>query len=143
MIDQLIADLRRDEGWSELPYRDSRGFLTIGYGFLIDDRRGSALPPEAGEIWLQDIARKRVRDLAKAWPQFADQEEEVQRALSNMAYQLGVRGLLGFKKMLLALERKDRVAAAQEALDSRWAKRQTPERAVRMAALIKGEEDVG
>jgi len=140
MIDQLIADLRHDEGWSELPYRDSRGFMTIGYGFLVDERRNSALPPEAGEIWLQDIARKRVRDLAKAWPPFSDQEEEVQRALANMAYQLGIRGLLGFKKMLLALERNDRLAAAQEALDSRWAKRQTPERAARMAALIKGDE---
>lgn len=140
MIEQLIADLRRDEGWSELPYRDSRSWLTIGYGFLIDERRSVKMPKEAGDLWLQSLVADRTLALADAWPPFETQNVQVQRALANMAFQLGVRGVLNFKKMILALERGDRLVAAQEALDSRWAKRQTPERAARMAALIKGDE---
>ena len=138
MISGLIGALKRDEGWSGHPYRDTRGFLTIGYGFLIDERRSVKLPKAVGELWLEILAMERAEEIAKAWEPFSKQDMEIQLALANMSYQLGVRGVLNFKRMLLALERNDRLAAAQEALDSRWA-RQTPERAARIAAMIKGE----
>jgi lysozyme len=54
-----------------------------------------------------------------------------------MAYQLGPSGVVAFKKMLAALEAGDRIAAAEAALDSKWAT-QTPNRAQRVAALIRG-----
>ena len=43
----------------------------------------------------------------------------VQEALLDMAYQLGVDGLLGFHDMLAALERGDYQAAKAAALSSR------------------------
>lgn len=57
--------------------------------------------------------------------------------MANMAYQLGVSGVLRFRKMLEALRAGDREKAAEEALDSAWAT-QTPERAQRVARLIRG-----
>jgi lysozyme len=71
-----------------------------------------------------------------------DQPADVQRALANMVYQLGVRGLLGFRNMLSALRAGDRLAAADHCLDSEYA-RQTPERALRVAHLLGGESWVG
>ena len=57
--------------------------------------------------------------------------QNLQHILINMAFQLGQRGLSKFKKMNLAIERKNYVEAAVEMMDSRWAT-QTPERATRL-----------
>ena len=48
-----------------------------------------------------------------------------------MAYQLGVNGVLKFKKMIEALRSKDYKEASKQGLDSLWAK-QTPQRANRL-----------
>jgi lysozyme len=53
-----------------------------------------------------------------------------------MAYQLGVNGLLGFKKTLRYMSQKDWEKASVEMLDSRWAK-QTQKRAEELSAKIK------
>ncbi len=41
MINELTADLKNDEGWRPFAYQDHLGFWTLGYGFLIDQRRGN------------------------------------------------------------------------------------------------------
>jgi lysozyme len=135
--EQLRADLIRDEGWRPHVYEDSLGFFTIGYGFLVDKRRGGGLPQHVADYWLDEVIRHVIEELRRRWPDLDQQPEPVQRALVNMAYQLGVPGLLKFRRMLAALRRGDREAAAVEALDSRWSV-QTPNRAARVAALIRG-----
>lgn len=139
MIEQLAADLKKDEGWREHAYQDHLGYWTIGYGFLIDQRRGGKLPKAVAEYWLEYLIEERIKALCERLPWFVDMPDDVQRALLNMSYQLGINGLLNFRKMLAALERCDRHEAARQALDSTWA-RQTPARAKRMAALIRGSQ---
>jgi len=138
MLDYLIEDLKADEGWRSFAYQDHLGFWTIGYGFLIDQRRGGELPVEIAEQWLLLAATERWNALVKVHPWLIDQPGAVQRAVANMAYQLGVKGVSNFKKTLKALKAGDRELAAREALDSRWAA-QTPERAYRVTALIRGD----
>lgn len=137
MIEQLLQDLRRDEGWRPHVYLDSLGFQTIGHGFLVDARRGDGLPPEIGEAWLRLAAERHWSALLARLPWLAQQPDDAQRALGNMAYQLGVDGVLGFRLMLAALERGDRESAAENALASAWHS-QTPARAERVAALLRG-----
>ena len=137
MIDALIEDLKNDEGWRPSAYSDSLGYLTIGYGFLIDERKAGTLPLEIAEQWLIQAATQRWNSLVNIYPWLNDQPEQVQRAVANMAYQLGVNGVGNFTKMLNALESGDRETAAIEALDSKWAI-QTPERAERVANMIGG-----
>lgn len=137
MIDQLIRDLKRDEGFVEHAYDDHLGYLTIGYGFLIDKRKGGKVPAPVAEYWLQYLVEQRIDDLSERLPWLSAQPDDVQRALLNMSYQLGIDGLLQFKNMLAALQDDDRERAADEALNSLWAK-QTPRRATRMAKLIRG-----
>lgn len=135
MIDQLIQDLKRDEGFVEHVYPDHLGYLTLGYGFMVDERRGGGIPEPVAQYWLEYEIEKRFDSLLEKLPWLVDQPEDVQRALGNMSYQLGVNGLLNFRNMLAALESGDRETAASEALNSRWAQ-QTPHRAKRVAALI-------
>ena len=137
MRQQLRADLIRDEGWRAHAYQDTEGFWTIGYGFLVDSRRGNGLPKHIADQWLDYLIREKIALLRSRWPAFDEQPEEVQRAIGNMVYQLGVGGVMGFRRMLAALEDGDRKEAARQALDSRWA-RQTPNRAHRVASLICG-----
>jgi lysozyme len=135
--DSLTEQLKADEGWRASAYRDTQGYLTIGYGFLIDARLHGELPKEIGEAWLRQVAEARVDALFKKLPWLRHQPADVKLALSNMAYQLGVDGVCGFKHMLAALKAGDRPGAAFAALDSAWA-RQTPKRARRAAGLIRG-----
>jgi len=137
MIDDLIKDLKRDEGWRPSAYKDSLGFLTIGYGFLIDDRKGGELPVDVAEHWLAYAVTRRWNALVSKIPWILEQPEDVQRAIGNMSYQLGVDGVLKFQHMLEALQDGDRARAADEALDSKW-HTQTPQRAKRVASLIRG-----
>lgn len=133
--DRLIADLKEAEGWSATVYDDTEGFKTIGYGFLCDPRKSGGLPKEVGEIWLRYLVDHLIPSLRHALPRFDSYPEPVQRSLAEMSYQLGLRGLLGFKLMLAAIDRGDYHRARSEALDSKWAI-QTPNRAHRIADQI-------
>ena len=137
LIDEAKKQVRDDEGWRAFPYEDHLGYLTIGYGFLIDPRKSEGLPKPVAEWWLNWLVESRIAAMTARWPPFATQPEEVQLALLNMSYQLGVNGVLNFRKMRAALERGDRAEAKVQALDSEWA-RQTPERAQRVADAIGG-----
>lgn len=147
-LDLVVADIKRDEGWREFAYDDGtgkpvvrgdtmRGYVSLGWGFCISADRGRPLPREIADRWLDQIIAETCVALDYRIPWWRTQPGEVQRALVSMAYQLGVSGLLNFRRMLAALERGDRYEAAVEALDSRWAN-QTRARAERIAAMIGG-----
>lgn len=136
MRDDLRADLIREEGVILHAYQDSLGLWTLGCGRLIDKSRGGGIT-EAEAMYLLDNDITRVgQALNEKLPQFRLYPEIVRRALLQMAFQLGVSGLLAFKQMIAALDAEDYQAAATAALDSRWA-RQTPARAARVSALIR------
>ena len=137
MIEDLIDDLKADEGWRPFAYEDHLGYTTIGYGFLIDEKKGGRLPLEVGEFWLERKVHEYWNAFIDKHDWVLDQPEDVQRALGNMVYQMGVEGVSKFKQMLKALKEGDREGAAAHALDSRWAE-QTPRRAERVAAKIRG-----
>jgi len=60
----------------------------------------------------------------------------VKNALLNMCFNLGINRLLGFKKMVAALQEKNFTLAAKEALNSKWAE-QVGERAKDIALMIR------
>ena len=135
-FETVAEDLRQHEGWRPHAYKDHLGFLTIGYGQLIDERRGGGMPRAVGEFWLSMLIDDIDARLMDRLPWYAGAPDDVQRALINMGYQLGISGLLRFRNMLSALEAGDYPAAADHALDSRWAE-QTPNRAAEVAGWIR------
>ena len=140
MIEQLTAQLRRDEGTKAAAYNDSLGFLTIGVGRLIDSRKpGAGLLPDEIDYLLRNDINDRVQALTKALPWFWALDEARQGVLLNMAFQLGTDGLLGFKSTLALIAAGKYAEAAEQMLKSKWAT-QTPARAKRLAEQMKTGE---
>ena len=105
------------EGLRLTPYRDTMGNLTLGYGRNLEDRGIS--PSEAEHLLANDIIST-YKALDERLPWFKDLDEVRKMALMDMAFNLGVAGLLEFKGMLRALKAKHWAMAAIEALDSDW-----------------------
>ena len=133
-LEQMLVE---DEGCILHAYEDHLGFTTIGVGRLIDERRGGGISMAEAMLLLDNDLDRLSIALRDKLPRFNLWPESVRLALMNMGFQLGVTGLLGFQKMLRAMEAEDWETAAKEALDSKWAKEDTPVRAKRIAALIR------
>ena len=137
--EKLAAQLDRDEGYERSAYQDSQGFWTIGRGHLIDKRKNAGLSDAVIELQFEIDVNEKLTAVLEALPWASQLDEARLGALVNMAFQLGVSGLLEFKKMLLHLRYGRYQEAFLEALDSDW-HRQTPLRAERIAKqLLTGE----
>lgn len=132
----LESQLIRDEGNIPHAYLDSLGLLTIGVGFLIDKKKNGGLFPEEIQFILTNRIQKNKAAITKRLPWFERLEPVRQGVILNMAYQLGVDGVLGFKKFIAEVEHGDYDRASIEMLDSLWAN-QTPARAKRLSVQMK------
>ena len=105
--------------------------VTFGYGFT------NLTESEAELVLKYRIAHIRI-ELEDKLPVFNRLSQNRREVLIEMAYQMGVTGLLKFKNMIQALNDRDYDRASREMIDSRWAK-QTPKRAIElMKKLRKG-----
>lgn len=137
---KLKNDLLEDEGFVSHAYEDHLGFLTIGIGRLIDKRRGGGISLDEAQMLLWNDIDKKQAELVARWPRWNDLSEVRQRAIMNMAFQLGVEGLMKFKKAIKAMEIGNYERAALEFLDSKWAQ-QTPLRARKICDMIKKNKE--
>lgn len=141
MSDLLTEHLKREEGFRRSAYRDHLGYLTIGYGRMIDSRRGGGITTDEGAMLLRNDVDKVEIALALALPWTTHLTEARRTILISMAYQMGIEGLLKFKHTLNHVHNFQYQQAAEGMLDSLWAK-QTPERAQRMAlAMATGNRE--
>ena len=133
----LKQALLRDEGLRFRPYLCPAGKRTIGVGRNLDDR--GITKAEAMMLLDNDISLVES-ELDHELPWWRALPDGPDRALANMAFNMGVPRLLGFRKMLEALKRGDYATAAKEAQNSQWAQ-QVGDRAQRVVSLIMGRDD--
>jgi lysozyme len=130
----LRSRIKNHEGCRFRPYGDSEGILTVGYGRNLQD-----VPFSQEEIDLMfetDFAR--AVQGAMSFDAYREMNEIRQGVLTEMVFQMGTQGVSKFKNFLSASMNHDWVRAADEMLDSKWA-RQTPSRAKELAKLfVKG-----
>lgn len=138
---RLKARLRLHEGCPVGPNRKPKlyqcpaGKWTIGFGWNIEDR---GIPWDIAEQLL-DIAMADAEADARscvsprAWERMNPTRREV---LQEMAFWMGRRGLLGFRKTLAAIEAGDWDTAAGEMFDSKAA-REYPSRMVSLCNLMR------
>ena len=124
--------IKKNEAFRSHPYLDTVGKVTIGWGRNIDDN--GITKEEADYLFDNDFDRCQ-RELSP-YPWYVNQPQNVQYALMNMCFNLGIGRLLGFRKMIMALTAKDYTKAAMEALDSKWAK-QVGDRAKQVALMMR------
>lgn len=133
----LRRQLTDDEGKRKHVYKDHLGFYTIGIGRLVDARKhGSGLRDSEMEFMFSNDVDERIEALSKLIPWFQDLDDARQGVLLNMSFQMGVDGLLKFKKTLSLIGDGNYKAASMEMLNSAWAREQTPERAKRLSSQM-------
>lgn len=129
----VIAPLMRDEGFRRKPYRCTAGKLTIGYGTNLDE----GITDDEAMFLLESRVDVAIVDCQRTFPWFSGLDPARQGVLVQMRYQLGLPRLLGFRRMLEAIARKDFAAAATQMLDSKWARSDSPSRAQRLARAMR------
>ena len=129
----LLKRIKHHEGFRSRVYKCTEGYDTIGYGFAIKDL-------EMDEDIAEEILIRKVEKLIKRvrtkFDWLDSVPREVQGVLVNMSYQMGLSGVSKFKKALHAMQMFQWKLAADEMLDSRWAK-QTPNRAKELSDIIR------
>jgi len=130
---RLAFALVREEGIRLKPYRDSVGVWTVGVGHNLES--GGISRAAAMQILEDDIANV-CRDLDARLPWWRTLDEVRQQVVADMAFNLGVSGLLGFKNTLGFVKQKRWNEAAAGMLVSLWAK-QVGRRATVLAEMMR------
>jgi len=133
-INVIIKMLREYEDHRKHPYRCSAGYLSIGVGRNLDTK---GLSDKEILYLLENDIDDCIHSVATKLPWAKDAKGEIQEVLVMMCFQMGIGGLLEFKKFLKALEAKDYEKAAKEGLDSKWATSDSPKRAREMMEIIR------
>lgn len=140
MNDLLLLRMRvaltRDEGKVAKLYHDAKGLPTIGIGHNLAAR---GLTDDVIEMIFEDDLEDTERELMVAVPLYNTLTPARQGALLNMAFTMGVSGVMTFAHLLAALSIHDYAASAAAVRASVWATSQAPERAARVATQL--EED--
>jgi len=128
--------LLREEGFVPHAYQDPLGYWTIGIGRLIDKRKGGRVSKDEALFLLRNDIDEVKRGLDENIPWWQGLKPVRQAVLISMAFQMGVAGLLKFKRTLQAVKDGDFEKAAKGMRGSLWA-RQTPGRAERHARQME------
>ena len=131
----LLESIKHHEGFVEHVYDDSLGIPTIGYGFAIKDL---ILDEDIAEDILMRKLERLKRNANSRFKWLEDMPIVVQEVILNMCYQLGITGVSKFRKAISALQEGDWNEAADEMLDSLWA-RQTPNRATELSDIVRNQ----
>ena len=131
MYNELIEDIKLNEGFRGEPYNDTEGFPTIGYGTKLPITKEEAqllLEYRLNQV-IDELTERKLKDLSL--------KEEAVFVLYDMAYNMGVPKLMQFKKMWEALEVQDYSKASAEMMDSKWYV-QVKSRAEKLVEKMKG-----
>lgn len=128
-------DLIRDEGTGPIikgrlmPYTDTAGYLTLGFGRCIE-LRGISLE-EAHYMLMADM-HDVLQEMAQAFPWALDMNDTRQSVLASMLFNLGATKLRTFHATLAAMKAGEYLTAAWHMRNSKWYT-QVKGRAVRLA----------
>lgn len=142
----LKESIKIHEGFRSSVYLCPTGHPTVGYGFRVADLSPDELALNGGEVepMSKEVAEKILdikitkfkKQAYNALPWLTYAPMDIQDALCEMAYQMGVAGLLGFKNTLAMIKERRYSEAAENMLKSKWAT-QTPKRAKQIANLVR------
>ena len=136
MRNNIVEQLKLHEGFRKYPYEDTEGYLTIGYGHNLD---ANGLPKDICEELLKRKIDETKTKLEKySW--FNKLNDVRKKVLVDMGVNMGIGGLMTFKKMIKAIKKDNFEKAADEMLDSRWSN-QVGSRANRLAKMMRTGAD--
>ena len=134
-MEGLKEQLIRHEGLRLTVYDCPAGYKTIGVGRNIEQK--GITEDEALYLLGNDIEYF-TEQLEENLIGFQELSEDKKAVLVNMAFNLGVNGLLKFKNMLAAITEERWEDASAEMLNSRWAD-QVGNRAIELAEAMAND----
>ena len=132
-LQEIVAEIKRHEGFRPTVYKCTEGYDTIGYGFAIKDLD---IDEDVADFILMKKLHTLLQRISVAFPWFQDIDDIAKSVVVNMCYQLGLRGFSKFKKTIYLLETNQYQEASIEMLDSLWAK-QTRNRAKELSETLR------
>ena len=135
LIDDLKEMLIKNEGMELKMNRCTSQKWTIGAGRNVED---NGISLDEAELMLKNDMDGVFADLDRNIPFWQSMPYNVRLVLSDMCFNLGIKRLCRFTKMLEAMEERDFELAGEELLDSTYAV-QVKNRAKRNAKLILDE----
>jgi len=130
---RLRETITRHEGSRLQMYQDSLGIWTIGVGHNIQEK---GISPKVMELMLDEDLEEAISELKRSVSFFSKMPQQVQEALVNLSFNMGIPRLMQFKKTLAYLRNGEFESAADELLDSRYAE-QVGRRALEIADMIR------
>ena len=113
--DLATARCKVNEGFRSAKYTDTRGFLTIGYGFNVD----AGISEYAASALLGAQVHEAETDVSN-FDWYASVDGVRQSVLVELAFNMGIHKLQQFHNMLAACSRQDWTTAAAELQNSAW-----------------------
>jgi lysozyme len=114
----LLDQIKRHEGFRPRPYRCTSGRWTIGYGLNLDSGISERLASQILEWQIADF-RTGLAGMVPFWHKLSPARQDV---FINMAFNLGMQGLFGFRRMLEAADKGNVAGVCAEMRDSKWAR---------------------
>jgi GH24 family phage-related lysozyme (muramidase) len=129
-VDKLCASILKHEGSNKdkngyhIPYKDTAGLWTIGYGHMVTKDEMESFDPKRkySEDEVIEIFKRDVNVAIDGARVFIDENsipEEAFLVIVELSFWIGLPRLLGFKKARKYLQEKDFVNCADELLDSK------------------------
>ena len=134
MNKNLLKLLEESEGRRSKVYADHKGILTIAIGRNLESKGLSE--DEIDYLFANDV-KECIEDLERVIPRWKDLSEDRQNALVSMRFMLGLNGLLGFKKVIAALHRKDYTRAADEIFNSKARREDPSDRWINLSEMMR------
>lgn len=116
-LQKLKENIKKYEGLELKPYRCPKGKITIGYGRNLQDKGISKT--EANLMLDNDLLDIKL-ELEDKLPVYKKLDDIRQNVLIEMAFNMGVPKLLGFKNTIAFLKKNDFESASEEMLNSKW-----------------------
>lgn len=116
---ELVKQLIKHEGMKLRIYKDTVGKDTIGCGRNLSD---VGISKEEALLMLHNDIKKADEAVVKALPWTIKMDRVRYSVLVNMAFNMGIKGLLEFKNTLGFVKDGKYLEASKTMLDSLWAK---------------------
>jgi lysozyme len=132
----LIEQLKRHEGLKLKPYKCTADKLTIGVGRNLED---VGISEEEAEMLLQNDIQRATVQIQREFPWTTELDEVRFAALINFTFNVGIGTVGKFVNAMALLKAGSYDMAADEFLNSRWAK-QVGQRAIDVTDQIRTGE---
>tara|TARA_B110000211_G_scaffold157283_1_gene178183 strand:+ start:155 stop:559 length:405 start_codon:yes stop_codon:yes gene_type:complete len=131
--------LIKHEGSKSHAYMCTANKVTVGVGRNIDPEGGIGLTKDEISFLLKNDIERVEDELSRRLPWILELSDVRIDALIDICFNLGLPRFLKFAKALAALEQREYDLAADEFMDSRWAK-QVGQRAITVSNMIRTGE---